>query len=112
MRITAYVAVRCALLSAICALSLLASGCSGEYGFSRSVFQGKVVDRSATDIESSIGKPDAVENLATGEVIWTFNKRTFDAENANANDSAVKVTLKNNAKTGVLAYTGIDFLPQ
>ena len=99
-------------MAAVCALALLAGACSNEYGFSRSVFQGKIVDRSAADIESSVGKPDAVENLSTGEVVWTFNKRTFDAENANANDAAVKVTLKKDAKTGTLAYAGVDFVPQ
>ena len=103
---------RQAFLAGVCATVLAAAGCSSEYGFSRSVFQGKVVDRPATEIESSVGKPDAVQNLATGEVVWTFNKRTFDAENANANDAAVKITLKKDPKTGVLAYASIDFIPQ
>ena len=93
--------------------SLLAIGaCSGDYGYSRSVFQGKVVDRPAAEIEESVGKPDAVQTLATGEVVWTFNKRTFDSENANANDAAVKVTLKKDPKSGALVYASIDFLPQ
>lgn len=105
-------AARCALGAAALAALLVATGCSSEYGFSRSVFQGKVVDRPAAEIESSVGKPDAVENFATGEVVWTFNKRTFDAENANANDAAVKVTLKKDAKSGALAYAGIDFVSQ
>ena len=99
-------------MATVCALALLVGACSNEYGFSRSVFQGKVVDRPAAEIESSVGKPDAVETLATGEVVWTFNKRTFDAENANANDAAVKVTLKKDTKSGNLAYASIDFLPQ
>ena len=99
-------------LAGACAFLLVAAGCSSEYGYSRSVFQGKVVDRPAAEIESSVGKPDAVDNLATGEVVWTFNKRTFDAENANANDASVKVTLKKDPKTGVLAYASIDFIPQ
>ena len=102
---------RRALAAGVCSAMLLAAGCSNEYGYSRSVFQGKVVDRPATEIESSVGKPDGVQTLATGEVVWTFNKRTFDAENANANDAAVKVTLKNDPKSGALTYAGIDFLP-
>jgi hypothetical protein len=96
----------CGAFSAV----LLAAGCSGEYGYSRSVFQGKVVDRSAQDIEAFAGKPDAVDTLSSGDVIWTFNKRTFDSENANANDAAVKVTLKKDAKTGAMMYSGIDFV--
>ena len=104
--------LRPAFLACMCAGLLALGGCSNEYGFSRSVFQGKVVDRPAPEIESSVGKPDAVENLATGEVVWTFNKRTFDAENANANDAAVKVTLKKDPKTGVLTYASIDFISQ
>ncbi len=96
----------------VCAALLLVVGCSGDYGYSRSVFQGKVVDRNAADIESFAGKPDAVDALATGEIVWTFNKRTFDSENANANDAAAKVTLKKDPKSGALMYAGIDFVPQ
>ena len=99
------------IVAGVCAALLLAAGCSGEFGYSRSVFQGKVVDRSAPDIESFAGKPDAVDNLTTGEVVWTFNKRTFDSENANANDASVKVTLKKDPQSGALTYSGIDFLP-
>ena len=97
------------LLLAFFTLTLFA--CSGEYGYTRSSFQLKVVDKPASDIESFAGKPDAVDNLTSGEVVWTFNKRTFDSENANAKDAAVKVTLKKGAD-GKLAYSGIDFLPQ
>ncbi len=104
-------AARHTIVSGVCAALLLVAGCSGEFGYSRSVFQGKVVDRAAPDIESFAGKPDAVDNLATGEVVWTFNKRTFDSENANANDAAVKVTLKKDPKSGTLKYADIDFLP-
>ena len=102
---------RHAFAAGVFAALLMTAGCSGEFGYSRSVFQGKVVDRPAAEIEASVGKPDAVQNLATGEVVWTFNKRTFDAENANANDAAVKVTLKKDTKSGSLTYAGIDFLP-
>ena len=102
---------RRAIAAGLCAAMLIAAGCSGEFGYSRSVFQGKVVDRPAAEIEASVGKPDAVQTLATGEVVWTFNKRTFDAENANANDAAVKVTLKKDVKSGALTYASIDFLP-
>ena len=97
------------LLLAFFTLALVA--CSGEHGYTRSSFQLKVVDKPATDIEAFAGKPDAVENLSSGEVIWTFNKRTFDSENANAKDAAVKVTLKKGTD-GKLTYSGIDFLPQ
>jgi hypothetical protein len=94
---------------AILAAALLSTGCSNEYGYSRSVFQGKVVDQTAAGIESFAGKPDAVETLSSGDVIWTFNKRTFDSENGNANDAVVKVTLRKDPKTGTLTYAGIDF---
>ena len=40
----------------------------------------------------------------------TFSKRTFDSENGNANDAAVKVTLRKDPKTGALSYSGIDFV--
>ncbi len=92
-------------------LGLVLVACSGEHGYTRSSFQLKVVDKSAAEIESYAGKPDAVDNLKSGEVIWTFNKRTFDSENANSKDAAVKVTLKKGAD-GKLVYSGIDFLPQ
>ena len=98
------------LLCSAFAAALLATGCSGEYGYTRSVFQGQVVDRSAQDIESFAGKPDAVDTLSGGDVVWTFNKRTFDSENANAKDAAVKITLKKDTKTGAMMYSGIDFV--
>jgi hypothetical protein len=97
-------------LGVILAATLLTTGCSNEYGYSRSVFQGKVVDQTAEGIESFAGKPDAVETMSSGDVIWTFNKRTFDSENGNANDAAVKLTLRKDAKSGALSYAGIDFV--
>ena len=98
------------LACGIVAAVLITSGCSGEYGYTRSVFQGKVVDRSAEEIESFAGKPDSVDTLSGGDIVWTFNKRTFDSENANAKDAAVKITLKKDAKTGALKYSEIDFV--
>ena len=67
------------LLAALAATVIALAGCSGEYGYSRSVFQGKVVDRPAAEIESFAGKPDNVDKLTGGDEVWTYNKRTFDA---------------------------------
>lgn len=100
---------RIALAIAFAAFTAIA-GCSGEYGYTRSVFQGKVVDRTASQIEDFAGKPDAVETISPEEVVWTYNKRTFDSENANSKDAAVKITLKKDKKTGEMAYASIDFV--
>ena len=70
--------------SLVVATVIVFTGCSGEYGYSRSVFQGKVVDRPAVEIESFAGKPDNIDRLASGDEVWTYNKRTFDAESGNA----------------------------
>lgn len=96
----------------IAATVIALAGCSGEYGYSRSVFQGKVVDRPATEIESFAGKPDNIDRLASGDEVWTYNKRTFDAESGNAKDAAVKITLRKDPQTGILTYADIDFVVQ
>ena len=96
----------------LAALILAIAGCSGEYGYSRSVFQGKVVDRAAADIESFAGKPDNLDRLSGGDEVWTYNKRTFDAENGNSKDAAVKVTLRKDPKSGIMMYAEIDFVAQ
>lgn len=96
----------------VAAMVIVFLGCSGEYGYSRSVFQGKVVDRPAAEIESFAGKPDAVDKLASGDEVWTYNKRTFDAENGNDKDAAVKITLRKDHKSGSLTYADIDFVVQ
>ena len=98
--------------ASLIAVSGVIAGCSGEYGYSRSVFQGKVVDRPASEIESFAGKPDSVDRLASGDLVWTYNKRTFDAESGNAKDAAVKITLHKDPKTGALGYADIDFVAQ
>ena len=103
---------RAAILPLIAALVFSLAGCSGEYGYSRSVFQGKVVDRAAADIESFAGKPDNLDRLSSGDEVWTYNKRTFDAENGNSKDAAVKVTLRKDPKSGALMYADIDFVAQ
>ena len=97
-------------LALAAAVLLSVAGCSGEYGYTRSVFQGKVVDRTAAEIEDFAGKPDAVDTISPEEVVWTYNKRTFDSENGNSKDASVKITLKKDKKTGAMAYAGIDFV--
>lgn len=104
--------VRALTAPLIAATVIVLAGCSGEYGYSRSVFQGKVVDRPAAEIESFAGKPDAVDKLTSGDEVWTYSKRTFDAENGNAKDAAVKITLRKDLKSGALAYADIDFVAQ
>ena len=96
----------------IAATIIALAGCSGEYGYSRSVFQGKVVDRPAAEIESFAGKPDSVDKLTSGDEVWTYNKRTFDAESGNSKDAAVKITLRKDPKTSALSYAEIDFVAQ
>ncbi len=96
----------------IAATVILLAACSGEYGYSRSVFQGKVVDRPSAEIESFAGKPDSVDKLASGDEVWTYNKRTFDAESGNSKDAAVKITLRKDPKSGTLTYADIDFVVQ
>jgi hypothetical protein len=83
-----------------------------EYGQSRSSFQMKVAGKTLEEAREAAGKPVREEQRGPDEVVLIYEKKTFDAENANAKDATVRVTFKKDAKTGKFEYWGIEFVPE
>ncbi len=100
-------------LTASLALAIAASmaalpGCSRDYGYSRSAFGSKFVDKTVEQAQESAGKADAVENPDPNTVVLIYRRKTFNQENANAKDASVRITFKRDA-SGVTKYADIDF---
>ena len=93
----------------ILAAALALAACSVDYGQTRSSFQLKVAGKSLEDAVSAAGKPAREENRGPDEKVLVYEKKTFDSENQNAKDAAVRVTFKKDAKTGKFEYWGIEF---
>jgi hypothetical protein len=98
------------LLAFVIALALAA--CANEYGQTRSSFQLKVANKSLDEAVGSAGKPAREEARGPDEKVLVYEKKTFDSENMNAKDAAVRVTFKKDPKTGTFMYSGIDFVPE
>ena len=97
------------LLILAAALSLAA--CSVDYGQTRSSFQLKVAGKSLEDAVSAAGKPTREENRGNDEKVLVYEKKTFDSENQNAKDAAVRVFFKKDA-SGKFQYSSIEFVPE
>jgi len=96
-------------VAAVLGLLLAASGCSREHGFSRSAFNTKFLDKTVEEAQDAAGKPDSVETPDANTVVLVYNKRTFDQENGNAKDAAVRVTFKK-AANGKMMHAGTEFV--
>lgn len=96
------------MLIAIVMLAL--AGC--DYGQTRSSFQLNVAGKSLEEAREAAGKPLREEKRGDDEVVLVYEKKTFDSENMNAKDAAVRVTFKKDAKTGKFEYWGIEFVPE
>ena len=83
-----------------------------DYGQSRSSFQLKVAGKSLDEARDAAGKPLREEKRGEDEVVLVYEKKTFDSENMNAKDAAVRVTFKKDPKTGKFEYWGIEFVPE
>ena len=89
---------------------LALAACSVDYGQTRSSFQIKVAGKSLDEALDAAGKPAREETNAAGDRILVYDKKTFDQENANAKDAAVRVYFKKDA-SGKLVYSNIEFVP-
>jgi hypothetical protein len=93
-------------------LVLLAlAACSRDYGFSRTAFNGKFVDKTIEQGEDSAGKAESTENPTPDTKVLVYKRKTFDQENGNAKDAAVKVSFKKNA-SGAFIYASVEFVPE
>jgi len=96
----------------ILAAAFALAACSVDYGQTRSSFQFKVAGKSLEEARDAAGKPAREEQRSPDEVVLVYEKKTFDSENMNAKDAAVRVTFKKDAKTGKFEYRGIEFVPE
>jgi hypothetical protein len=74
----------------------------------RGLFQGIVTGKPQAEVESSIGKPASVENLAGGKIKWVYKKRTFDPDNLNQQDENTYLLFEAD-KAGKLVVTEVSY---
>ncbi len=99
------------VLRGLCAgvvVALAVVGCTREYGYSRSAFNTKFLDKTLEQVLADVGQADAVEKPTPQTTILVYAKRTFDQENGNSKDAAVRVTFKADAN-GKQMYTSTEF---
>ena len=94
------------LLMALIAAATLAA-CSG--GYQRGIFQGYVIDATEEQITNKIGKPDAIDTSDPNAPRWTYNKKTFDPDNANRDDEKTIIVMKKD-KAGKLVGAEVIFI--
>jgi hypothetical protein len=85
--------------------------CSRDYGFSRTAFNGKFVDKTIEQGEDTAGKAESTETPSPDTKVLVYKRKTFDQENGNAKDAAVKVSFKKDAK-GAFVYASVEFVPE
>ncbi len=92
------------------ALALVAStaGCSRDYGFTRSAFGSKFVDRTEQAAVDAAGTPARVEEPDADTHVLVYERKTFNQEDGNAKDALVRVTFRKD-KAGQFVYAAIDF---
>lgn len=90
---------------------LALAACSVDYGQTRSSFQLKVAGKSLEEAVDAAGKPTREENRGPDEKVLVYEKKTFDSENQNAKDAAVRVFFKKDA-SGKFQYSSIEFVPE
>jgi hypothetical protein len=90
------------------ALVATTAGCSRDYGFTRSAFGSKFVDRTEQAAIESAGKPARVEEPDADTHVLVYERKTFNQEDSNSKDALVRVTFKKD-KAGQYVYAAIDF---
>src|SRR5512145_2092408 len=100
------------MLRTLLMVAMLAlAACSVDYGQTRSSFQLKVAGKSLEEAVDAAGKPTREENRGPDEKVLVYAKKTFDSENQNAKDAAVRVFFKKDA-SGKFQYSSIEFVPE
>lgn len=78
--------------TALVIAALVVYGCGDVH--SRSDFTSAVLNKSAQEVRTTIGKPDAVDEHSPERVAWTYNHATYDLEHQNKMDSKAVVVFK------------------
>jgi len=103
--------MKTSILAAAIVAALALSGCNRDYGFTRSAFNAKFVDKTEDAAIDTAGKPERIEAPDADTHVLVYAKKTFDQENGNARDALASVTFKKDA-SGKYVYAGIDFQPE
>ena len=98
--------VRFARVVAVAALVLVAACGSGTY--SRGLFIGYVIGSTPEEVESKVGKPASVQSPDADHQTWTYEKKTFDPDNGNAEDARTSVYFER--KDGKLVATEVRYI--
>jgi hypothetical protein len=91
---------------AVAVFSVVLVACSGTQ--TRGLFQGLVLGKTVAEVESTVGKADAAEQLAGGKLKWVYKKRTFDPDNQNQADELTNVLFEKD-KSGNLVATDVSY---
>jgi hypothetical protein len=83
------------------AFAIVACGKTGDY--SRGVFHGQVIEKTAAEVEKSAGKPASIEQRGKDQV-WGYAYKTFDPENMNRVDLRTLVVFDASGKVSSLEY--------
>ena len=90
------------------AVVMLIAACSGGGTFSRGLFTGYVMGQSAAQVEDKVGKPASVQSPDADHQVWVYEKKTFDPDNANAEDARTSVYFER--KDGQLVANEVRYI--
>ena len=74
------------------ALMVALGGCGEK--LSREDFAAAVKDKTAADVQKTVGKPDAVDESQPGAVKWTYTSKTFSTGEATKMDKRAVVVFQ------------------
>lgn len=87
------------------AAAVLAACMNSQY--TRGLFQGYVMDQTQEAVSERFGKPDEIDNSDAKHPKWTYNKKTFDPDNANQSDA--RTTLHFDEKDGKMVVVDVSY---
>lgn len=77
--------------------------------YDRHDFESAVMNKSADEIQTKLGKPGAIEETDAQHVTWVYSGTTFDTANQNRRDSKAMVIFEHKGPGGALVATGVKF---
>ncbi|MBL8379879.1 MAG: hypothetical protein JNM79_18565 [Burkholderiales bacterium] len=86
-------------------VAVLAACMNSQY--TRGLFQGYVMDQTQEAVSERFGKPDEIDNSDAKHPKWTYNKKTFDPDNANQSDA--RTTLHFDEKGGKMVVVDVSY---
>jgi hypothetical protein len=81
--------LRTAAVGIAAAAMLVLAGCQPVQ--TRDDFKGAVMSKTPAEVQTRLGKPDAIDESDPAKVIWIYHGATFDLENNNKRDPQARV---------------------